>query len=482
MAKTLAEAILTAETHKKHAGKHEALSGLGDTELKLIVEALNPYRVFGIKKFDMPTSFASVDSPYDSFLTLLDQLHDRGLTGNGARSAVTSTLALYTQPTATVLARVLLKDLRCNADESTFKKLYPTIHIPSFDMMGAATMPQKHQKVQYPWQWPCIGEAKYDGRRLVAIVKENMPVEYLSRTGRPSDFCLGLFDDELQLMRAKVGADIVVDGEVLGKSFQSTSNALGSDAKGAAAKADLNFFAFDIMTLDDWVNRVEATRQLERTKALEAIINELSLKKIIKSKWKILNNLVEAHNFYEEVLKDGMNDDGTLNGLGEGLIIKHINGFYQWNMSGTRTWEWTKWKPTIDVDVTITGVYEGKAGSKNEGKLGGVNIAGFNENGDKIVGDCGGFKYSNPKWNIDLPAIAKKAGYKLKSVKADAKDPKAMSNDEFFRTYFWLHPEELIGLVGMVEAQELCLAEGSDIYSIRFPRLIMLRDDKVSQV
>ena len=48
----------------------------------------------------------------------------------------------------------------------------------------------------------------------------------------------------------------------------------------------------------------------------------------------------------------------------------------------TRGSEWLKWKPTIDVDLTIIGYEEGE--NKNAGKLGKFLVKGTDENGNVI--------------------------------------------------------------------------------------------------
>jgi DNA ligase-1 len=486
--KTFADAVLEAEQHSKQAPKFAALSGLAGDDLKLVVEALNPYRVFNVKKFDWPQAFANADNSYDRFFELLNHLHDRTLTGNAARAAITGILGCYTERTAKVLARVLLKDLKCGATASTFEKVYPGLNIPKFELMGAEKMDAK-----YVWVFPCMGEAKYDGTRMIAIIKTDASkqvkpqgllidddepesvrsVTYWSRGGRQVEQFAGIFDAELIKMADNLGRDIIVDGEALASSFQETVKAKGSENN--EAKANLKFYAFDIMDLAHWEAQACPIKQKDRSAGLEALIKKLNLTKIIKSKYKILNNMTEAKDFYNEVLKDGLNADNTTNGLGEGLIIKYLDGLYQWNMGGSRGPEWTKWKPIIDVDLRITGFYEGDPGTKNEGKLGGLKLEGTDENGNVIKTNCGGFKVAHPKMKPLLEQLAKKVGIQFD----DPKKPNYVKNkDQFLREYIWTHQDEFLDKVAMLEAQELSLAEGATYYALRFPQFVTIRYDK----
>jgi DNA ligase-1 len=431
--KDFVTAISTAEKISTKVDKHAALSGMSGDDLRLVWEANNPYRVFNVRKWDEPVYANHDPLDHSRFFTLLDALHSRTITGNDARASVSAVLGEYTEHTASYLERVLLKDLKCGASGETFGKIYPTLKIPSFEVMLAGKVDEK-----YKWFFPVLAESKYDGNRLVAFIKadRSTPVEYFSRGGRPSDYCAGLFDEELFKMAEHWGCDLCVDGEVLANSFQETMNARGS--KGDAAKANLKFFAFDIIRRHDWEtnNGANAAQQTTRSAALEATIRKLDLKKVIKSKYKICKDMPELQAFYAEVLEEGKNSDGTLNGLGEGLILKNPKGEYEWK----RSKNWMKWKPVIDLDLEIVGFYEGEGRLK--GTLGGLELSGKNENDDPVEARCG-------------------SGF---------------SDD--MRNMIWKNRQKFLGKIAMIECQEISLAQDSKVYSARFPIFIRIRDDK----
>jgi hypothetical protein len=415
--KSFVQAISQAEKFPTKKEKFEALGGMDKESQRLVREALDPYRVFGVRKYDWPTYFCPKDSDFSHFFTLLNKLHARELTGNAARTAVTGVLGLYTERTAVYLARVLNKDLDCGANESTFNKIYPNL-IPTFSIMLASKVDDKYQ-----WEFPCIAEAKYDGTRLIAVCEDGI-VEYFSRSGKPSDHCAGLFDDELIKIEKRVGQPVVLDGEALGNNFTETLNAKGS--KGVEAKLNLRYYAFDIMYLKDWRKQSCAMKQAVRSAVLETIINELKLTKIVKSKYKIIKNMAEAHAFYKEMIAEGY----------EGLIIKKGYGLYEFDRSKL----WSKWKPVLDFDLKITGVFEGRG--RLAGKLGGFYLKGKDENGNVIETSVG-------------------SGFSDK-----------------LRDEYWKKQKQLIGKVAMVEAQEMSKSANSKDYSLRFPVFIKIRDDK----
>ena len=467
--KTFADAILLAETISTKKEKAEALSGMDVDGQRLLYETENAFRVFGVKKWDEPLVYANVDPSFDMFFTLLDNLANRTLTGNSARNLVTSILEQYTERTASVLARVLKKDLKCGGNVKTFTSVYPGLNIPQFDIMLCAKIEHtKNDKGEivypkYKWTFPCYADTKLDGNRLIAIV-DNGIVEYLSRSGKPADQWAGVFDEELIKMENEVGQPIVVDGEALSiAGFQATMKAKGSKND----KSGMRFFAFDWMTLTEWKKQQSDFTQMFRTKSLHSLIDTLGLTKIVKTRGKIVNNIAEALAFYTEVTEDG------LPGQDEGLIIKQINGMYDWNSNGSRSQVWSKWKPIIDVDVTITGVYEGTKGTKNEGRLGGFTVEGYDENGNHIKSNCGGFKVNSKKFKDWITVFAKE--HKIAWAKMIEE---GISKDEIFRTYAWNNPDDFIGQMCTIETQELSLAENSDTYSLRFPFFTNLRNDK----
>lgn len=467
MNKTLADAVFEAEKFSTKKEKFGALSGLSGDSLNLLYECFNPYRVFGIRKYSEPSSYASSDASNQVFLKLLDDLAERRVTGNRAKDLVTLTLSMYTERTAKVLKRVLNKDLDCGANRNTFEKLY-TLNIPTFYQMLCQKIEQRKGDdgvMMYPfykWNFPLLGEVKYDGYRMIAFVK-NGEVNYLSRGGKPADQWIGLFEADLIAMENHVGEPIVVDGEALADSFQATAKAKGKDGD----KSGMKFFAFDWMTMKEWDNQKCYNMQINRTNSLDKMIKELKLIRIVKSKSKVLNNMKEALEFYNEVIELG------LPGQDEGLIIKELDGFYEWVPEDKRSMTWAKWKPVIDVDVTIVGAYEGVKGTKNEGRLGGFLVEGKDENGNKIKSRCGGFKVNSAKFKVWIAAFCKKNKIDLAAIYASG-----VSKDEFFRTYAWKNQNKFIGQVCMIETQELSLAQDSDAYALRFPFFIMLRDDK----
>ena len=423
--KTFADAIEAAERVSTHAEKFAALKGIHHSQTRLIHEACNKYRRFNVKKWNEPNRYAKEDPVLmTEFYGLLDALHDRRLTGNEARESVTRVLGQYTKRTAKYLTRVLKKDLDCGANGKTFRKIYPEVDIPNFKLMFAKKMESK-----FKWKFPCIAEVKYNGLRLIAFADpEELTVSYVSRSGRQSDFCNGLFDKELIKMAQVVGQSIVVDGEVLGESFQETAKAKGKKRK--TQKEQLRFYAFDMMTGHEWTTHKSRKIQVERSLDLSRLCRDLELKMVIKSEAKVVESVEEATAYYDRVVNENPKDQN------EGLIIKDPEAFYTWD----RVSAWTKWKPDYTVDLTIKKVHPGKG--KFAETMGTVDCEGEDENGNKIEVAVGG-------------------GYK---------------DDE--RDYFWHNRRILPGKTMEIKHFGMMLAENSTVYGLRHPQFVRLREDK----
>lgn len=415
--KSFVDAVTKAEKYSTKEGKFKALSNLTENGKRLMVEALSPYRVFGIKKYKEPKAYDVSDASPEMFFELLNKLHSRELTGNAARDMVTYVLSNYTEETAKILKRVLNKDLKIGASETSLNKIYPNL-VPVFNVM-LAQKKDDDTVIKYP----CLSETKYDGQRTIAIV-EDQNVTYYGRSGKVSFQWEGLFDKELIKMRNNVGGNIIVDGEVMGDNFLETMNAKSED--NVNAKEKLKFFAFDIMLLEEWKAQKSNQAQCHRSTNLEYIIKDLKLEKVKKSEWRICNDEKELDAFYKDVV----------NANGEGLIIKDLDGKYEWK----RSKNWIKYKPVYTYDGIITGFYTGKSDSKYEHTLGGIEIVGEDENGNKFKSSVG-------------------SGF----------------SDEL-RDKIWNNQKSYIGQMIEVEAQEISQSNGE--YSLRFPVFVRFRDDK----
>ena len=157
---------------------------------------------------------------------------------------------------------------------------------------------------------------------------------YWSRKGLPNVLGEG-FDEHIAELANELQKHIpstygyVFDGETYGENFSETQQAKGKDS--IVQKQKLNYYVFDFMPYEMWINENCPFTQIERTEIIRKSIDNLKTTKIKNANGRMLNNEQEAIAFYKEALSLGF----------EGLILKSLDGLYCWNMtSGTRGSEW----------------------------------------------------------------------------------------------------------------------------------------------
>lgn len=413
----------------------QAVLSTADEDTKsLIWYALNPYLTYGVRKWEQPTKFEKDGvTGISQFLDLLQALSSRSLTGNAAQEAVTKVLSLYTAEQAGFLELVIEKDLKSGFSEETANKvwkggkgLYDVI--PTFEVMLAdkCESPEEFEK---SINFPCQADWKYDGTRVICIVRDDGPVEYRARSGKPSSHLDGLFDADLFAVRRHLGYDFVLDGEAFASDFTETINAKksGNDE----AKNNLKIRAFFLMPLTDWMSQKTTITMKENRDQLMLHLNNSGCKKVILSEGKEVQNYAEMVAYCNEVI--------DVHGQ-EGLILKDWDAVYEWDRKMT----WCKVKRMHDVDARITGWYKGRPKSRLEDTCGGLNIEGIDEKGRKFQCNVGsGFN------DADRDDIA--------------------NNFE----------EKYLGKTAVITFQEISQAKGAKYFALRFPIYNHVRDDKI---
>jgi DNA ligase-1 len=409
-----------------------------DTDAKyLITAALDPYQVFGVKQFEMPTKYSKKGyCGMGQFLDLLQALSSRSLTGDAARAAVTTNLALYDEETASYLARVIDKDLRAGFSADSANKAWkanpvpgemsPPL-IPTFEVMLADKCDSTEDFEKYV-TFPCQGDWKYDGQRTICIVREGQPVEYRARSGKEMEHLAGQYDEDLMNIRYNLGYDFVMDGESFASDFTETINA--KKAGNDKAKAALRLRAFFLMPLTDWIAQKTKITMRENRTHLDYLIKHANCKRIEISKGREVKDFQDMTAYCNEVIDVHKQ---------EGLILKDWDAVYTWD----RTFAWTKVKRFYDVDCKVTGFYKGKPKTKNANRLGGIKVWGRTEDGTIVESDCG-------------------SGF------TDAQ-----------RDEIWANQSKYLGATVVIKYQEVSKSKNKVVASLRFPTFEHFRDDKI---
>jgi DNA ligase-1 len=404
-----------------------ALVKADETAKKLIRYALDPYLVFGVRKYDEPTPSA-VDSPdaYTNYFTVLDMLAARKITGDAARDAVTSALSLFSAENIPYVSRIIDKDLKAGFSADTVNKIFKNL-VPTFEVMLAdkcETPEEFMEKIQFP----CLAQHKYDGNRTIAIVRKNS-VEYRARSGKISEHLNGLFDFDLGKIRDLLGYDYVLDGEAFASDFTETMNAKkeGNDE----AKAALRLRAFFVMPLNDWIAQKTKITMEHNHHFIKEILRFTECAKVLPCDGRQVESYADMVAYCNEVIDAHKQ---------EGLILKNYGAVYQWD----RTIDWCKVKRMWDVDARIVDWYKGKPKSRLENTCGGIVVEGRDEKNQPFRSNVGSGFSDDVRDDIAKNFEAK---YKNKTA--------------------------------VITCQEITKAKGSDLFSLRFPIYNYVRDDKV---
>lgn len=406
-----------------------------DAPGKVLMElALNSYTPFGIKQYNMPGSYSEVTDT-QPLITALHACIAREVTGDAARAAVELALSFCTEEDAVYLSRIIDKDLRAGFSIDTYNKVHPENAVPSFDVMLADTCKTEEEFEQYV-TFPCIADVKYDGQRTIAFVTGG-PVRYRARTGKESTHLMGLFDDELNGIRAQLGYDFIVDCEAFASDFTETINA--KKAGNDTAKANLTLHVFNIMPLTHWMAGYSPITMEENR---QNVIRIFTSDRITPSKSIIVNDYQEMMDLCDHVIDVEKQ---------EGLILKKMSALYEWKRSMT----WCKVKRFFPADARIIGFYYGKPKGKHALTVGGAIVAGHTEEGvyfETCVGS--GF--------LDFP---------------DAKRPLMPTRSEILAEL-----RKYIGQTAVLKYQELSKSSKKTHAALRFPTIVMIRDDKLIEI
>jgi len=392
--------------------------------------ATNPYFVPGYKRIPLTENIEG-DNPWSDFWTMCQDLQDRKLTGHNARDAVEAMSKRFdSYEWNTVCHRVLKKDLKAGISSSTVNKIAgkTKFKVPGFGVQLAQDSKGQQNKMTGRKRL----EGKLDGVRMIAI-KAGNTVKLFSRNGKEFENFPDI-EEAIRNITFKTSNifnitddDIVLDGEVMGESFQKLMKQ--ARRKSDAQTENMVYNIFDVMPLSAFSKEKFNITQEKRTQWLEeqrAIIEESPVLKVTQG-IEVDLNTAEGHNVLKRYANDAVNA-----GL-EGIMIKDLEASYECKRSSA----WMKWKPVITVDLSIIDIKPGTG--KYEGSMGSLICEGIDD-GKRIHVQVG-------------------SGY----------------SDEQ-RDEYWNARDTLIGQVVEVMADAVTKDQSDDeIYSLRFPRFVRFR-------
>lgn len=415
--------------------KLEIVKSLTPVELSIVKLALDPSVNFYIAKLPITASGSSEWSGRE--YTLLDDLYTRKITGNAARSRVAEVLEDLKAEHASVLRRVILKDLKVKVGETLVNKAFPGA-IPVTPYMRCS-LPDKSNMPKWTdddWSTGIISQEKADGM-FAALTHIGGNSTVASRQGStfPKDALKPLLDEiQVRLVDdVQIHGELLVykDDEVLER--QTGNGILNSLLQGGELPQghEIRYFVWDLIP----ASAAQAGGRHDepyasRLTSLRYLVECLRTVSLIPTQY--VSSKEEATRHYRDLLAKGK----------EGTILKHPQAIWK---DGTSK-DLVKMKLEVDVELQVTGFVPGNGNGKNADTFGSltctsacgglvVDVSGFtdakrkelHERGEGLMGQiltvrANGIMYpsaNNPKHSLFLPRFVEE---RLDKREADSLD------------------------------------------------------------
>lgn len=347
------------------------------TFMQVLLLALSPYTNFYVRK--IPTYTSTGGQPIGWALSELTKLSDRQLTGHAGIEHLRNILSSVSADDATVISRIIGKDLRCGMADGTVNSVVENF-IPTYPCILARPYDAKNIKNII---FPAYSQLKADGLRANAII-ENGKVLLCGRSGRDIDL-YGAMDGDLFALAAQFPTDVVFDGEFVVVDYsgkivdRKTGNGIINKAiKGTISSEEASLIRFQIWDVIP-LHEFKARKSVDTYKArFESLIFAIDAVPGAKCYWaipyKTVGSITEAEEHFQEMLTAG----------NEGTILKNFKALWE----DTRSKHLVKMKAELDCDLTIvgfkpgTGKFLGMVGSiecESRDGLVAVSISGFSD-------------------------------------------------------------------------------------------------------
>lgn len=349
----------------------------GNNLLKRVIFLANdPFTLFWIKKIpsaqSLPDGKRSMN--LEEGLNELADLSTRKKTGNAGIEHLSLILANVSENDASIIERVVQKDLKCGFTEGTANKIWPKL-VKEYPCMLCERI-KFIKKITYP----AIAQLKEDGMRFNAQVIWNdakATITYLSRNGKILNL-FNKFDDAF--IHMSDGDDLVFDGELLVADEKGvplprqTGNGILSKAnKGTISREEVVKVVvslWDIIPLDLFEGKQKTSilsKYVDRFDNLKKRWASGKVKDVLIVESTVVKSLDEANELYIDYLSKGY----------EGIILKNMNGYWE----DKRTQNQIKFKAELECDLKCVAIEMGTKGSKNEGLIGALLL----ESADGII-------------------------------------------------------------------------------------------------
>lgn len=338
------------------SGKNEKRSILeessGNKRLGELLDAsLNFFRKFHIHKFDISSQASTEVDLHDEFMSLLQRLENREITGHAAKALVEDFFNRCSDNQQDWYAKVLRKDLKIGVSDETAAKFF---NIPTFDVM-LATDGKKCKKLDSIIKAGVYTSPKFDGYRCLAVIDQGEVTLY-SRNG---SIFTNFPSIAASLANTFVGKSCVLDGEIMSDDFQSMQKSAFASKRGTTV-GDVRYNVFDCLTLSEWKSGKFIMKKSERMNLMAGLKIFFEKDVIVPVDQKFVTTLQEIKDL--EVAYIGLGFEGV-------MVLPDIPYYKGRNANSLM-----KFKTMVSQDCEIVGFYLGEIGTRLEGKLGGFEV------------------------------------------------------------------------------------------------------------
>ncbi|MBQ9014017.1 MAG: hypothetical protein IJ094_10795 [Bacilli bacterium] len=315
--------------------------------LKLVLEyTYNPFKKYKISE-DVLNTISSDDSSSKTIFMLLDTL-----ALNNINNSLRNEIAAFKNSNLEhwdLYSKMILKDLRCNISSKTINKVWKDLIPTSETGKDVKCMLATKFDFNKPPKDKMFITEKLDGIRTWCIIDKNRNVELYTRQGKLIEGCKEI---ENAIYNLKL-ENVILDGELLASGEDiDYSNVYKETTKRVKNKNQekngLAFHIFDIITMEEYNNKIGINRYSERRKMLYSI-KENEFVKVVKC-------LYEGSDILEVLLLlDEYREKGA-----EGLMC-NLDKVYEFKRSNSCL----KLKVMQSCDLKIIGFQEGKGKFKN---------------------------------------------------------------------------------------------------------------------
>jgi ATP-dependent DNA ligase len=368
---------IAAISGKNDKGKELAKHKDNELLKRVIYLAHSPRVKFYIKQ--IPEQGAKNPKYNDLAFVLSELMHlaNRDVTGDDARRFLKGLLESLSEDDATVIERIIGKDLKIGMDSGINKVIPKLIEetpyqgAKSFSEKGAAKLFEKGKDKKAK---VVISQIKADGTYRNAIIRSG-EVELISRQGEVSTLTGAKFLKELATLDDCVlNGELTIDGykrTVANGMVNSIMDIIENTNSRTPEETQKKYLAFeekhgnwqealdkmrftvwDKITVEEYFAAESSTPYIERFKALEQALSSHNLVQVEVVETRYITTYAEAIEHFLDAQKRGL----------EGTIIKSSEAGWK---DGKPTYQ-IKMKLEMSMDLRIVGFKYGTKGTKNE--------------------------------------------------------------------------------------------------------------------